>query len=71
MEQERIAYNHFCGKCKTCPEEAKIIDTPGIRELGLVDISKQELSHYMPEMRAFRQAASSITAYTAMSRAVR
>ncbi len=30
----------------------KIIDTPGIRELGLVDIPKQELSHYYPEMRA-------------------
>ena len=30
----------------------KIIDTPGIRELGLVNISKQELSHYMPEMKA-------------------
>lgn len=28
-----------------------VIDTPGIRELGLVDISKQELSHYFPEMR--------------------
>lgn len=30
----------------------RIIDTPGIRELGLVDISKQELSHYFPEMRS-------------------
>jgi ribosome biogenesis GTPase / thiamine phosphate phosphatase len=30
----------------------KIIDTPGIRELGLVHISRQELSHYFPEMRA-------------------
>ena len=29
----------------------RLIDTPGIRELGLVDISKQELSHYFPEMR--------------------
>ncbi|MBS1599427.1 MAG: ribosome small subunit-dependent GTPase A [Bacteroidetes bacterium] len=29
----------------------QIIDTPGIREFGLVDISKQELSHYFPEMR--------------------
>ncbi|MBL0133310.1 MAG: ribosome small subunit-dependent GTPase A [Chitinophagaceae bacterium] len=29
----------------------KIIDTPGMREFGLVDISKQELSHYFPEMR--------------------
>lgn len=28
-----------------------IIDTPGIRELGLVDISKKELAHYFPEMR--------------------
>jgi len=34
------------------PFGGKIIDTPGIRELGLVDIEKQELSHYFPEMRA-------------------
>ncbi len=30
----------------------RVIDTPGIRELGLVDIPKHELSHYFPEMRA-------------------
>ncbi len=30
----------------------RIIDTPGVREFGIVDISKQELSHYYPEMRA-------------------
>ncbi|MEO7531821.1 MAG: ribosome small subunit-dependent GTPase A [Sediminibacterium sp.] len=30
----------------------QIIDTPGVREFGLVDISKQELSHFFPEMRA-------------------
>jgi ribosome biogenesis GTPase len=30
---------------------AHIIDTPGIREFGLVDIPRQELSHYFPEMR--------------------
>ncbi len=35
-----------------CSFGGKIIDTPGIRELGLVDISKQELAHYFPEMRA-------------------
>lgn len=29
----------------------KIIDTPGMREFGLVNLSKQELSHYFPEMR--------------------
>ena len=31
---------------------AQIIDTPGIREFGLVDIPRQELSHYFPEMRS-------------------
>ena len=34
------------------PGGGRIIDTPGIRELGLVDISKQELSHYFPEIAA-------------------
>jgi ribosome biogenesis GTPase len=33
------------------PGGGRVIDTPGIRELGLVDISKKELSHYFPEMR--------------------
>lgn len=33
------------------PFGGKIIDTPGMREFGLVDISRQELSHYFPEMR--------------------
>ena len=31
---------------------AHLIDTPGIREFGLVDIPRQELSHYFPEMRS-------------------
>ncbi len=31
--------------------KGKVIDTPGIREMGLVGISRQELSHYYPEMR--------------------
>ncbi len=34
------------------PLGGRIIDTPGIREMGLVDISKQELAQYFPEMRA-------------------
>ncbi len=29
-----------------------IIDTPGIKELGLMDIEEEELSDYFPEMRA-------------------
>ncbi|HZY35969.1 MAG TPA: ribosome small subunit-dependent GTPase A, partial [Mucilaginibacter sp.] len=28
-----------------------IIDTPGIKELGIIDIEKQELGHFFPEMR--------------------
>lgn len=33
------------------PFGGSIIDTPGVKEFGLVDISRQELSHYFPEMR--------------------
>ena len=31
--------------------DTKIIDTPGIKELGLVDMESFEISHYFPEMR--------------------
>lgn len=34
------------------PGGGKIIDTPGMREFGIVDMSRQELSGYFPEMRA-------------------
>ncbi|AWV98013.1 ribosome small subunit-dependent GTPase A [Arcticibacterium luteifluviistationis] len=30
-----------------------IIDSPGIKELGLMEMKNQEISHYFPEMRAF------------------
>jgi ribosome biogenesis GTPase len=33
------------------PFGGKIIDTPGVKEFGLIDIEKEELSHYFPEMR--------------------
>ncbi|WP_207429100.1 ribosome small subunit-dependent GTPase A [Pedobacter sp. SYSU D00535] len=33
------------------PQGGYLIDTPGIRELGIIDIEKQELSHFFPEMR--------------------
>ncbi len=29
-----------------------LIDTPGIKEFGMVDFNEQELSHFFPEMRA-------------------
>ena len=33
------------------PMGGKLIDTPGMREFAIADISKDELSHYYPEMR--------------------
>jgi len=33
------------------PGGGRVIDTPGLREFGIVNISRQELSHYFPEMR--------------------
>jgi ribosome biogenesis GTPase / thiamine phosphate phosphatase len=33
------------------PWGGSVIDTPGMREFGLVDVTRQELSHYFPEMR--------------------
>jgi ribosome biogenesis GTPase len=33
------------------PGGGSIIDTPGIRELGVIDIEQAELSHFFPEMR--------------------
>lgn len=30
----------------------RIIDTPGVKEFGLVNIEKEQLAHYFPEMRA-------------------
>ena len=34
-------------------DDTKIIDTPGIKELGLVDMEAYEISHYFPEMRQY------------------
>lgn len=33
------------------PANGRVIDTPGVKEFGIVDIERQELSHYFPEMR--------------------
>ena len=37
------------------PQGGHLIDTPGMREFGIVQIDRQELSHYFPEMRALIQ----------------
>lgn len=36
-------------------ENTLIIDTPGIKELGLMEMEDDQLSHYFPEMRSFSQ----------------
>jgi ribosome biogenesis GTPase len=33
------------------PQGGHLIDTPGIREMGIVSVKQEELSHYFPEMR--------------------
>ncbi|WP_118950576.1 ribosome small subunit-dependent GTPase A [Taibaiella helva] len=33
------------------PGGGRIIDTPGVKEFGIVDMEREELSHYFPEMR--------------------
>jgi ribosome biogenesis GTPase / thiamine phosphate phosphatase len=33
------------------PFGGRVIDTPGVREFGLVDITREELAQYFPEMR--------------------
>ncbi|AFL84203.1 ribosome small subunit-dependent GTPase A [Belliella baltica DSM 15883] len=35
------------------PKGGYLIDTPGIKEFGILDISDFELSHYFPEMRKY------------------
>lgn len=34
-------------------DSTRLIDTPGIKELGLAEIEPKELAHYFPEMRAY------------------
>lgn len=34
------------------PFGGRIIDTPGVKEFGIVDMEREELSHYFPEMKS-------------------
>ncbi len=56
-----ISDAHFKGKHTTTFAEMHllnyggfIIDSPGIKELGLVDMAKEEIGNYFPEMRAIK-----------------
>jgi ribosome biogenesis GTPase / thiamine phosphate phosphatase len=35
------------------PESGDLIDTPGIKEFGILDVEDEELSHFFPEMRVY------------------
>lgn len=56
----KVSYKHLKGKHTTTYAEllpldfgGYIIDTPGIKEFGLVNMDKYEISHYFPEMRRY------------------
>lgn len=59
LKTAEISDMHLKGKHTTTFSELHklddggyIIDTPGIKELGLVEMKKEEVGHYFPEMRA-------------------
>jgi ribosome biogenesis GTPase len=61
LKTGEISDVHFKGKHTTSFAEMHplsyggfIIDTPGIKELGLVDMEREEISNYFPEMRALK-----------------
>jgi len=55
-----ISYKHLKGKHTTTfaemyelDENSYIIDTPGIKDLGLVEMKPEEVGHYFPEIRKY------------------
>ena len=59
LKTGEISATHNTGKHTTTfaemfdfKEDTKIIDTPGVKGFGLVDLEKEELSRYYPEMMA-------------------
>ena len=61
LKTGEISNVHFKGKHTTSFAEMHplsyggfIIDTPGIKELGLVDMEREEISNYFPEMRSLK-----------------
>jgi ribosome biogenesis GTPase len=60
LKTAQISMTHLKGKHTTTFAEmfplsfgGSVIDTPGIKEFGLVDFEPWELSHYFPEMRNY------------------
>ncbi len=61
LKTEEISDYHKSGKHTTTFAEmfdiagGMLIDTPGIKGFGLVDIEREKLSHYFPEMNKIRE----------------
>jgi ribosome biogenesis GTPase len=62
LNQKTLEISNFSGKgvhsttfaeIFIMDENTFLIDTPGIKEFGLIDIETEELSHYFPEMRNY------------------
>ncbi len=60
---DKISESHQRGKHTTTfaemfniDEHTAIIDTPGIRDFGIIDIEEAEIGHYFPEIRHYMQA---------------
>jgi len=56
----KVSYKHLKGKHTTTYAQLLplsfggfVIDTPGIKEFGIVNMDKFEISHYFPEMRKY------------------
>lgn len=59
---DSISATHLKGKHTTTfaemfflDEDTAIIDTPGIRDFGIIDIAETEIGHYFPEIRHYMQ----------------
>ncbi len=59
---DKISVMHQKGKHTTTfaemfflDEQTAIIDTPGIRDFGIIDIAETEIGHYFPEIRLWMQ----------------
>lgn len=57
---DKISDSHQRGKHTTTfaemfyiGEDTAIIDTPGIRDFGIIDLAEAEIGHYFPEIRTF------------------
>lgn len=57
---DKISDVHFKGKHTTTfaemfhiDENTAIIDTPGIRDFGIIDLEETEIGHYFPEIRSY------------------